>query len=349
MSFIAAFIAVVVLIPFASVLAKKVGLVDEPGGRKQHDAAVPLIGGLVVFLSYMIVLIVSGGEFFSFLPMFSALSIVLVLGVVDDRFHVRAWIKFMAQLLAALILVFWGDVRIYHLGDIFGFGQFELGFMSILFTLASIMLLINAINLIDGLDGLAGGVLFVIFLWLIVACLNEGDMPALRVLAPLAAALAGFLVYNLRTPFRKKASVFLGDAGSMALGLTIAWLVIVLSQKSGAPVQPISVAWILALPIIDECAQFYRRVRAGRHPFSPDRKHFHHHFIGAGFSTGQATAFILCLSFAFGGIGYGLVFAGIPEFVLTFCWIFLLFFHMFWAEKPQRYVAGLKALKGQFF
>src|SRR5690606_15367016 len=106
-------------------------------------------------------------------------------------------------------------------------------------------------------------------------------------LGPFMGALAGFLVYNLRTPLRKQAAVFMGDAGSMALGLVVAWFAMSLAQEPHVVFAPISVAWILALPIIDICAQFNRRVREGRHPFSPDRGHFHHHFRHAGISSGQ--------------------------------------------------------------
>ena len=161
----------------------------------------------------------------------------------------------------------------------------------------------------------------------------------------LMAALAGFLVYNVRTPLRAKASVFLGDAGSMALGLVIAWLAISMGDEAGRVIEPIAVAWILAVPIMDECAQFYRRVRVGRHPFSPDRGHFHHHFIDAGFSVGQATVCIFGVAFVTGLVGVGGIWIGVPQVFLTCGWIFLLLFHMFVSEKPARVVSVLKRVR----
>lgn len=151
------------------------------------------------------------------------------------------------------------------------------------------------------------------------------------------AAIAGFLVYNMRGPHRKRAALFLGDAGSLCLGLALAWFAISAARDVGiSPLQPMSVAWILALPIFDTCAQFYRRVRLGRHPFSPDRGHFHHHFIEAGISDGRAVMLILGIAAVFGGIGVFVVPVFQPFF--TVVWIVALLAHMVISDKPERYV-----------
>ena len=155
-------------------------------------------------------------------------------------------------------------------------------------------------------------------------------------------AVAGFLVYNMRHPYRARATVFLGDAGSMGLGLALSCLCIALAYQKHQMTPPIlpliSVAWILALPIIDTCAQFYRRVREGKHPFTPDRGHFHHHFIHAGIPVGETTPAILGLAFILGAIGFLGVRLGLPQFVLTIGWIGLLFSHMALSRKPDIYI-----------
>ena len=149
----------------------------------------------------------------------------------------------------------------------------------------------------------------------------------------------------MRYPGRAKASVFLGDAGSMCLGLTIAWYAIGLAKDEAAPaLEPISVAWVLALPIMDTCAQFYRRMRSGKHPFSPDRGHFHHHFVDAGMSVGRATCAILCLGAVLGAVGYGLAALGVPLLVLTVVWIALLLGHMEVTRKPHIYIRVIQTL-----
>jgi UDP-GlcNAc:undecaprenyl-phosphate GlcNAc-1-phosphate transferase len=151
------------------------------------------------------------------------------------------------------------------------------------------------------------------------------------------AALLGFLVFNMRNPLRRKAMVFLGDAGSMSLGLTLAWFGMGLGRGADPILAPIAVAWILALPIMDTCAQFARRVAQGRHPFSADRNHFHNHFVNAGVSVGRATAVITLIGFLLGLIGVGGMLAGVPEPILAYGWIATLFLHIYMSLRPHRF------------
>lgn len=338
--FLISFIAVAVLIPLARKIAKRAGLVDRPGGRKDHVGAVPLVGGLVIVPVFIAVSTLMGLSFFASWPLYVALILLLVTGVLDDRYHLRAGIKFGVQGLAALLVVLPGGAVIHQLGNLFGLGDFGLGFMAIPFSLACVMLVINAINLMDGLDGLAGGASFVI-----LACfaLAGWSIHTLQILIVLGA-LAGFLIYNMRSPLRRKAAVFLGDAGSLCLGLLIAWFAIKLSDQNARMIEPMGVAWVLALPIWDECAQFYRRVREGRHPFSPDRGHFHHHFIQAGFTPGQSVSIILGLMALTGFVGITGIKMGVPLPMLTVVWIIGILAHMAVSKDLERYPALIKAL-----
>lgn len=335
---LAVFVLVLALIPAARVLAMKIGLVDEPGGRKQHEDAVPPIGGLVILPVFMLAVIFLGGDLAVYGYLFIALVMILVTGAIDDFVPLHAWFKFGVQISAAALVVILGGARIYTLGDLFGFGEVGLGWMSIPFSIAAVALLVNSINLMDGLDGLAAGKSFVVLGWLVLACLMAHDAQAAMPMMPLLGALAAFLFYNMRHPMRSKASVFLGDAGSLGLGLVLAWFCIVLTQHSEPILVPISVAWIVALPVIDACGQFYRRVREGRHPFSADRGHFHHHFIHAGVPVGRSTAMILLLGFVLGGIGYFGIIAGAPQIFMTGGWIILLFVHMAMSERSHHYI-----------
>ena len=194
----------------------------------------------------------------------------------------------------------------------------------------------------DGLDGLAGGAALVMFLWFAFASFMAGWGHFTSVLMLLIACILGFLVFNMRNPWRRSASLFLGDAGSMSLGLMLAWFAVLLARNVNAPLEPIAVAWIIGFPIFDACAQFYRRVRAGKHPFSPDRGHFHHHFIDAGVPVRYAVPIILFIIFLMGLIGYGGIVFGVPPVVLTIGWIALLFTHMILSAKPERYINLIK-------
>lgn len=341
-----AFAAVLALIPFARKLALRIGLVDQPGGRKHHDAPVPPIGGLVIFPVFIIaVLLVTGGAG-SYAVLFIALIMILVTGAIDDFRPLSAGLKFFIQISAATLVVLFGGARITNLGNMFGFGDLYLGFMSIPFSIAAVALLLNSINLMDGLDGLAAGKSFVVLGWLVLACVVSGQIGPVYAIAPLMGAVAGFLFYNMRHPLRDKACVFLGDAGSLGLGLVIAWLCIYLTQRPEPVLAPISVAWIVAIPIMDACGQFYRRVKEGRHPFSPDRGHFHHHFIHAGIPVGQSTAMILMLSVVLGAIGYLGVLAGMPQVILTIVWIGLLFSHMALSRYEHTYTRFFSRFSG---
>ncbi len=327
-AFILAFMATLVLIPLVRALAFRIGLVDKPDERKHHEGAVPPVGGLVMFPVLIIAVILSGGSIAEYGYLFIALIILLAMGAIDDFFALPARAKFAVQVFVAFFVVLFAGARVYTLGDIFSLGETELGWLSIPFSVAAVALLVNSINLIDGLDGLAAGQGFAALSWLIVAAMVAGNMALMPIMMPLAGVLLAFLFYNMRAPWRKKASVFLGDAGSMGLGLVLAWLCIVLTQKPYDTLEPISIAWLLAFPIMDACGQFYRRVREGRHPFSPDRGHFHHHFIHAGISAGRSTALILLFAFVMGGAGYLLVLAGLPQIVVTILWTGLLLAHM---------------------
>jgi UDP-GlcNAc:undecaprenyl-phosphate GlcNAc-1-phosphate transferase len=336
-----AFILVLAIIPLARKIAIHIGLTDKPGGRKQHEDEVPLIGGLIIFPVFIGLGLLSGFSLSAYWPLIAALGLLLITGAIDDKFHLGAWLRFGVQIFAASLVVLAGGAQLEHLGNLFGFGHFELGFMAAPFSIIALTLLINAVNLMDGLDGLAAGKSAVMIFWLMLACGVAGNAENFLALSILLGAVMGFLFYNMRHPFRKKASVFLGDAGSLCLGLAIGWYCIHLAQDPDPAVVPITIAWIIALPIIDACGQFYRRVKEGRHPFDPDRGHFHYHFIHAGLSVSQSTWLILLWVFVLGGIGYLGVYFGVPEPVLTIFWIGLLFSHMAMSYRPQRFIEML--------
>lgn len=332
-----ALIATLAFIPLACGAAHIIGLVDAPGGRKHHEGSIPLVGGLVIFPIFMVISLLSGTDIAYVWPFFMALTLILIIGFMDDYMEMPAWPKFLIQIAAAMLIVMPGDAELIRLGNLFGFGTVFTGVFSELFSVAAVVLLINAINLMDGLDGLAAGKGFIVTLWLMIACFMAGEWPPFWTLAVLLACIGGFLFYNMRHPFRGKAALFLGDAGSMALGLALAWFCIGLAQEPHPVVTPISIAWIVALPVIDACGQFARRVSEGRHPFSPDRGHFHHHFVHAGIPVGRSTATILMLGFILGGVGVIGILIGVPQFVLTYLWIALLFSHMALSFRPERY------------
>ncbi|MFN3828186.1 MAG: MraY family glycosyltransferase [Micavibrio sp.] len=325
------------LLPQACALARKANFIDHPGGRKKHEEGTPPVGGLVIFPIFMLMVLFFGQPDSSLYALFAGIILLLVVGGIDDRFTVPARIKFISQFIAAFIIVLAGDVRVQGFGDIFGFGPLWMGWMAVPFTVIAIVLLINAINLMDGLDGLAGGLGFIVCFWLFIFALMTGDDHALPLIV-MMGVLAGFLFHNMRHPLRHKASVFLGDAGSLALGLSLAWFAIDMAgHPDSAVVMPMSVAWLLALPIMDTCGQFARRVSQGRHPFDPDHNHFHHHFVTAGVSVRGSVYSILGLVFVYGLLAAIAEARNWPQAALTYPWIILLLAHIVMSMRPSRF------------
>ncbi|MCK5374987.1 MAG: undecaprenyl/decaprenyl-phosphate alpha-N-acetylglucosaminyl 1-phosphate transferase [Alphaproteobacteria bacterium] len=338
-----AFLFVVLLIMPLRKLARFSGIVDEPGGRKRHQKAIPPIGGIIIFSVFMLLGVFSDiVDLQKYWALYVGLIILLVSGAIDDQSSLPAILKLILQLSAASVIVFCGDVQAAYLGDLFGFGVVWTGFLSYPFTLIAVVLLINAINLTDGIDGLAGGISTVFLAFFTLAAINAGWYNQAQVLSLLIASILGFLIFNMRNPWRRKASLFLGDAGSTSLGLVIAWFAVHLAEGPSTPLEPIVVAWIIGFPVFDTCAQFYRRLCNGQDPFSPDRKHFHHHFINAGIPVCYATPFIMLIIALMGGIGYGAYALGVPEIVLTLGWIMLFILHIFMSQRPARYVYILR-------
>lgn len=345
LTILCAFLACLAGIPLVRRLALGMDFVDAPGVRKVHRMPVPPIGGLVIFAVFMAAAPLIYPVDRAFAALLVALGLIVVTGVCDDYRGVPAGIKFAVHFLVAGIVVFGGDVVITDLGNLLGFGVIELGWFAPVFTICCIVYLINALNMLDGLDGLAGGKSLIILFWYMSAAIIDGAHEASMLMALLAAVLTAFLIYNMRHPLRKRACVFLGDAGSMGLGLTLAWLAVVLSQGGGAVLAPVSVAWILALPIVDAFALFALRLSQGRHPFSPDRRHLHHHFLDAGFTVAQATAIILGIGAISGAIGYLGLKSGIAVPVLGWAWIALWLGHAMLMRYPAPFIRQLRALR----
>ena len=346
---VAAFFLVVCLVmPFRK-LARVLGIVDAPGGRKQHDKAIPPIGGIIVFSTFMVFGVAVGiVDMHSYWPLYMSLVVLLVSGALDDQFSLSAGIKFFVHLFCAGFIALLGNVQAAYLGDLFGFGVMWTGFMSYPFTIIAIVLLINSMNLIDGMDGLAGGISVVMFFWFALAAVLSGWYAQAQVMILLSVCVCGFLVFNIRNPWRRRASLFLGDAGSMSLGLIIAWFAVHLARGPLTPLEPIAVAWIIGFPIFDTCAQFYRRICNGQDPFSPDRGHFHHHFIDAGVPVHWAAPVIIMIVALMGAVGYFGTLIGVPNVILTCLWLGCLFGHILMSRKPERYIRLIQKVCGRF-
>jgi UDP-GlcNAc:undecaprenyl-phosphate GlcNAc-1-phosphate transferase len=321
------FIVSLFLIPIGIKLGHKIGLVDQPGGRKKHDGAIPLIGGLIIIPTFAaLVFIADIPSLMSLSPLLGGVILLLLVGAVDDKFHIPPWARFFIQISLAIFVVTVCGGEIENLGNLFGFGDAHLGWFAKVFSVTCLVLLMNAINMMDGMDGLCGGFVAVALGWLMIAAYGAGLIVPFWAMAFLLVPIIGFLVFNMRHPFRKKASLFLGDAGSLSLALIIGWFAIKMAQDThqAQAIPAVVIIWIMTVPIMDTFAIFFTRMRQGRSPFEADRMHLHHKFQDYGIDIKYATPLILLLVFVTGGIGYIGFKIGIPEYVLLYVWSVIL-------------------------
>lgn len=302
---VAGFFFVCILIPMLRRPAEMLGLLDIPDNRKIHLRPVPLIGGVAMFVAFCCGLLLIPDPLRPYASLVVGMGLMLATGMVDDAIDITPAAKLVMQLFAAVLMVSWGEVQIHSLGNLLGTGEIELGQWAIPFTVLCVVFMVNALNMLDGADGQAGGAAVVMLLWLAVLGWSNGAREAyIAITLMLTAVSTGFLVYNFRFPWRRQASVFMGDAGSMMLGFAIAWLAVYLSQHPVSTVYPISIAWLLVLPVADLVSSYFRRIVRGRSPFSADQEHLHHTLLSKGMSVSGTVILILLLLTIFGGIGY---------------------------------------------
>ena len=302
---VAGFVFVSILIPMLCRPAERMGLLDLPDDRKLHGEPVPMIGGIAMFIAFCAGLLIIPDPLRPYASLVIGMGVLLATGLVDDALDITPASKLIMQLVAATLMVSWGEVQVHSLGNLLGAGEIELGEWSIPFTVLCTVFMINAVNMADGTDGLAGGMVVIILVGLAILGWANGAREAFIVLSLLLAAVAmGFLLFNMRTPWRKRASVFMGDAGSMMLGFAIAWLAIFVSQRPDASVYPISIAWLLVLPVTDLVSSYFRRLMRGQSPFSADSEHLHHALLRGGVPVGGIVAIMLTIQVAFSVIGF---------------------------------------------
>ena len=311
--------------------ALKIGLMDRPCHRKQHQKQTPLIGGLAIYFTVLGVLIFNDNPFPNQTAFIAATMILVCVGLIDDYKGLGVKIRFIAQIAAVLIMAEFAHIKIIDLGDLLGLGNIHLGnYSATAFTLFVVVGGINAFNMIDGIDGLAGSLALVSIISIAVVSWIFQDEMIFKFCLIFIASIVAFLLFNLRIFGRSSAQIFLGDTGSTLFGFTVCWLLIDASQGEKTLISPITALWIMALPLFDSVCIMLRRISKGRSPFAPDREHLHHVFHVAGYSINQALSIMLAFSFALSFIGItASLLLKIPEPVL-FDFFILLFASYYW-------------------
>lgn len=264
--FILIFVLALVLIKLIIKNAVKLGLVDVPNERSMHTRHHPRGAGIGIFLAVAVI-----GLYFEYMLLGDytltclATFFVFVVGVLDDHQDTSPNTKFIVLAIAAL-MVYYDGIYVDTLGTLFGM-DISLGWLALPFTLFAIVGFTNALNLVDGLDGLAGSISIIILSALFSIGYANDDSFMVMVSGSFIAALLAFMVYNWNP-----ASIFMGDSGSLVLGFVIGFLVI----KSATYIHPVTVLFIIAVPLMDTIIVMIRRKCQGKSMFEADKTHLHH-------------------------------------------------------------------------
>lgn len=282
--------------PVVKTFAYKVGAIDVPKDeRRMHKVPIPRLGGLAIFIGFMVSILlfldIRGNP--QMQSILLGAVVIVVLGVVDDIMALPALLKFVVQIVAALIPATHG-VRILAFSNpnIFSDNLYwVLGGLSIPVTVLWIVAITNSVNLIDGLDGLANGVSAISATTMLVIAMMASEAQVAVVMAALVGASVGFMPYNLNP-----AKMFMGDTGATFLGYILATMSIQGLFKYYAVISFVVPFLILGLPIFDTAFAFIRRIAHGQSPMHADRSHIHHRLIDMGLNQKQAVATLYVIS-----------------------------------------------------
>ena len=297
-----AFIITFLAIPAIMKVAKEKKLFDLPDARKLHTSPTASLGGIGIFLGFFLscLLTVSGKQHSEIQFFFASAIVIFFLGLKDDILIISALKKFFGQLAAAAILIHLADIRIESMHGVLGLGILPEP-LSYIVSYITIIVVVNAYNLIDGVDGLAGS-LGVLATSIFGVYFFMADLPVYSLMAfGMAGSLLAFLVFNFNP-----AKIFMGDSGSLLLGLVNAILVIKFigvadSAAAKVPIaSTVAVAFsILVVPLLDTLRVFSIRIAKGRSPFIPDRTHIHHLLLDRGLNHRYVTVSCVGLNISF--------------------------------------------------
>lgn len=280
--------------PVVKQFAQRVGAIDVPrDARRVHDHPIPRLGGLAIFLGFLLSVVLFAEITRQVQGILLGAVVVVIVGVIDDIVPLRAMIKLIVQILAALIAVYHGVVINIVSNPILTSASdlLVLGRAAVPVTVIWIVGITNSVNLIDGLDGLAVGVSGISSMTMLIIALLVADVNVAVIMAALAGACLGFIPYNFNP-----AKIFMGDTGALLLGYVLATVSVTGLFKFYAIISFAVPFLVIGLPLFDTVFSIFRRLAKGQNPMSPDRGHFHHRLIDMGLSQKQAVAILYAIS-----------------------------------------------------
>jgi UDP-N-acetylmuramyl pentapeptide phosphotransferase/UDP-N-acetylglucosamine-1-phosphate transferase len=309
LSFVVTYFAIPVLIRVAELKH----LYDEPDERKSHKLRIPTLGGIAFFSGFIMASAVCVPALADspFQYMVAAFLVIFMVGMKDDVIGLSPLKKLIGQLVASFAVIYLGNLQITSMYGFLGIGTLAPHF-SLLLTYFTFLVIINAFNLIDGVDGLAGSIGMLVSGVLGTYFLYTGDLLYAVMGFAMAGGLAAFLIFNI-----SPARIFMGDTGSLMIGLVNSILIVKFIEEAGNPagklpvesVPAVAVA-ILILPLFDTLRVFAIRMFQGRSPFAADRNHIHHYLLALGLSHKQTTLVSVSVNAAYIALAFALQYMG---------------------------------------
>ncbi|UOQ50283.1 undecaprenyl/decaprenyl-phosphate alpha-N-acetylglucosaminyl 1-phosphate transferase [Gracilibacillus caseinilyticus] len=302
-------------------------IIDLPKDGKIHDRPIPRIGGLAIFSSFLLTVIISPLNWKDINVWLTGAVFITLVGILDDKFTLRAIVKLFFQIAITVCLIVFGEMEISKLAMPI-FGLVDLGIFGYVVTFVWIIGMINAINLIDGLDGLAAGVTMIGLTVMMMMAVFDLQLDLVIICMILIGAIAGFLIFNLHP-----AKIFMGDTGSLFLGYMMATIPLLGLFKQVTFFSFIIPVIILTIPIFDTLFVILKRLSNNQNIFHRDRKHLHYRLIEQGWTQKQTVFIIYGFAISFGIFSMVIAFATTPfKIVLIIIYLFIiaLFARLIW-------------------
>ena len=296
---ITTFVSIYLLRPFAI----SINLLDSPNSRKRHIGAIPLIGGIAMFIGVIVGILITSNDLNQYKYFLLTSAMIVMLGVLDDHHEISVSLRLFFQTLAAIIIVTVGGLSIESLGNLFGLSEIILDEWSFFLTVLAIITGMNAVNMADGIHGLAGGNSLVTFIAIFFLSFGNYSNSSVLIVLLFCSVIPVFLINNLCIGISKEKRIFMGDAGSMFVGLGIVWVLIELSQGESRMFSPVIALWLFALPLIEIVTATFRRISSGKSPFKSDLYHSHHLLLRLGIGERKTLLIILFVSILMSLIG----------------------------------------------
>ena len=332
------------LIKIMKPISRRIGLVDKPDARKRHEHAVPLIGGLAIYCTLLIIGLAFAWEGHGARSYLIAAGFITIIGVLDDRLDLSVRLRILSSFAATGVTMYFGGAIFTNLGNLLGFGDIVMPlYIAVPFTLIACLGVINSMNMIDGLDGLSSGIAIMAYSSILITLDFSPHM--LLLLFTLMGATLAFILFNLQVSVRMQ-KVFMGDAGSMLIGFSLIIILCYATQTTaaGSPrFDPVSGLYFIGLPLIDMVSTVLRRVQKGKNPFKADRTHAHHILLDLGLSPKRALFTLLFVAGLINVMGIVLHYLNIPAWLQFGLFLLLFTFYFHGAKRRSRQIELLES------